>query len=394
MKNDSGLLSIDFIAGFTIFLIAFIVVVTMVSGLLIGLQSRTIDYDALAYRTGVILAEDSGDPGGPGDVNDPYGPGWETKNFKSTQEKKEIIRLGLALSKYYPNILSPSKVGKFFYNNTGFADDDYNNYRQKLVLYNFNNQFLSILPTYYRFNISIRSLETGTPKESVPYIMSPRYAIKSVGDDASSILSYGYSRRLVSIKQPSSITANLSRPLGDPGQAEFTVSYDIAGLQNGPGGLRYNIDPVNDQTAINVSLNNTGPVRLIDVKTIQYFNNTGGNPLELILPENPPTVHMYLNTNIANPSVEWKPSVNDILNNKSFMLIVVDPGYLEKSFTVKNASSVSLRFTFNTSVTARSDPINYTYIPTPYQDLADNVVYYDNVTQPFLIPAVMEVKVW
>ena len=65
MKDDSGILSIDFIAGFTIFMIAFIIVVTMVSGLLVSLQSRTIDYDALAYRTGVILTEDAGDPAGP-----------------------------------------------------------------------------------------------------------------------------------------------------------------------------------------------------------------------------------------------------------------------------------------------------------------------------------------
>ncbi len=60
MTKDSGALSIDFIVGFTIFLIAFIWVVSLVPGLLINLQGFTIDYDAVAYRTGVILVEDPG----------------------------------------------------------------------------------------------------------------------------------------------------------------------------------------------------------------------------------------------------------------------------------------------------------------------------------------------
>ncbi len=178
MKDDSGILSIDFIAGFTIFMIAFIIVVTMVSGLLVSLQSRTIDYDALAYRTGVILTEDAGDPGGPGDLNDPYAAGWEVKNFGSTQEKKQIIRLGLALSKNYPNILSSAKVDKFFYQNTGLTGDNYLAYRQKLMLFNFNNQYLSTTPTFYHFNVRLQSIENQSdyPKESVPRVTSfPKY---------------------------------------------------------------------------------------------------------------------------------------------------------------------------------------------------------------------------
>jgi len=64
-SDDSGNLSIDFLVGFTIFLIAFIWVVSMIPGLLINLQGYTIDYDAVAYRTGVILTEDPGVPAFP-----------------------------------------------------------------------------------------------------------------------------------------------------------------------------------------------------------------------------------------------------------------------------------------------------------------------------------------
>jgi len=55
--DDSGQLSIDFIVGFAIFMAAFIMVITLSSGLLVGLQSRHVDYDAVAYRAGVILSE-------------------------------------------------------------------------------------------------------------------------------------------------------------------------------------------------------------------------------------------------------------------------------------------------------------------------------------------------
>ena len=48
--DDAGQLSIDFIVGFTIFMIAFIIVVTMASGLLIGLSSKSIDYDSVAVQ--------------------------------------------------------------------------------------------------------------------------------------------------------------------------------------------------------------------------------------------------------------------------------------------------------------------------------------------------------
>ena len=62
MTDENANLSIDFLVGFTIFILAFIWVVSIIPGLLIGLQSNTIDYDAVAYRTGVILVEDPGYP--------------------------------------------------------------------------------------------------------------------------------------------------------------------------------------------------------------------------------------------------------------------------------------------------------------------------------------------
>lgn len=59
-NEEMAILSLDFLVGFAIFMATFIAVMTMCSGLLINLQSRTIDLDAVAYRTSVILVEDTG----------------------------------------------------------------------------------------------------------------------------------------------------------------------------------------------------------------------------------------------------------------------------------------------------------------------------------------------
>jgi hypothetical protein len=415
MKDDSGLLSIDFIAGFTIFMIAFIIVITMVSGLLVSLQSRTIDYDALAYRTGVILTEDAGDPGGAGDLNDPFAAGWEVKNFLSTQEKKEIVRLGLALSKNYPNILASAKVNRFFYQNTGLTADDYLSYRQKLMLFNFNNQYLSTTPTFYHFNVRIQSIENQSdyPKEAVPRATTfPKYSSAYVGDDDTFVQNYGFSHRVVKIKQPSSMTVNLSEPPGDPSQNIFSVQYDKDDFNSTPlgmtMGLRFNIDPYNEQTAVNVTLNNSAVTELQTVRSIQYFNNTGGTPFEQDISPTSPTVKVYLNSDGKddNPANLWPTS--RFVGAHSDILIVVEPGYIEGSqFSVKNASSISLKFTFSDNITARTEPIHYRYIDlipqldgfgNPIVDSDGNPVFITipnpTLTMPFLIPAVMEVKVW
>jgi hypothetical protein len=401
MKDDSGLLSIDFIAGFTIFMVAFIIVVTMVSGLLVSLQSRTIDYDALAYRTGVILTEDAGDPGGAGDLNDNApGTGWEIKDFGSTQEKREVIRLGLALSKNYPNILSAVKVENFFYNNAGLTADDYLAYRQKLMLFNFNNQYLSTKPTFYHFNIRLKSIEDQSdfPKDSVPHVTSsPLYQSVYVGDDDSNVQNYGYSRRVVKIKQPSSMYINLSYPLGEPSVSNFSVQYDKDEFNSTLGlllGLRYNIDPYNEQTAISVTLNNSAPVTLKYVEAVMHLPNSAYETPFNISDTSPITAKIYLNTNTTSGHQWYKGDTTPILSNSN-VLLVLEPGFVAgKSLSVYNESSISVRCTFSDNVTARDFPIIYSYTEWSLVNSTWMLVPNPNMTMPYMIPAVLEVKVW
>ena len=167
MSDESGTLSIDFLVGFTIFLIAFIWVISIIPGLLIGLQAFTIDYDAVAYRTGVILVEDPGEPSS-----------WEVAPYNENYDKTDVSRFGLAVSRDDPNILSQDKVNRFFDTATFDYPDDYHN--------------RSIFGDYpYRFNISLMQIgDTG----------STRY----IGDVLPE--GYGYIRRFVKIKSMSYAT--------------------------------------------------------------------------------------------------------------------------------------------------------------------------------------------
>src|SRR5674476_466316 len=167
MTDDYGNLSIDFLVGFTFFILSFIWVVTMIPGLLIGLQSYSIDYDAVAYRTGVILVEDPGWPAS---------PPWESYN---DLQKFNVTRFGLALSRDTPNILSEDKVNRFFCITAFNYPADYH---QRAIFGDFP----------YSFKISLRDLDesrTRTVGERVPP-------------------GYGSIRRVVKIKGGSNATIN------------------------------------------------------------------------------------------------------------------------------------------------------------------------------------------
>jgi len=52
MTNSNGNLSVDFLVGFSIFMIAFIWVATLVPNLFLGVSSHQIDFDAVASAAG------------------------------------------------------------------------------------------------------------------------------------------------------------------------------------------------------------------------------------------------------------------------------------------------------------------------------------------------------
>jgi hypothetical protein len=179
MTGDSGILSIDFLAGFTIFLLSFIWIATMVPGLFIGISSRTIDSDAVAYRTGVILAEDPGAAG----ISGRSGPRgvlpWEFQ-----PNKIDVTRFGLAVSGETPTILDENKVNRFFCSTIfSYPADAFSypeDFRRRAVFGNYP----------YRFNISLK--------------VTGEDGIRSIGEIIPP--GYGYIRRAVKIKGTSNAT--------------------------------------------------------------------------------------------------------------------------------------------------------------------------------------------
>jgi len=233
MARDTGQISIDFLVGFTIFIIGFIFAVTMVSGLLVGLQSKMIDYDAVAYRTGVILAED------PGQVQ----VGAPSKNWEylSPAFKDDVIRLGLAISTDHPNILSRAKVDRFFDGSFFVYPEDY----RRMLIFGGTGTYP------YNFNITL------TP------IFNPANAV-SIGDPIPLSQSYGYIKRAVFIKEPPGV-ASFNCP-GNPDRFDISLNFpDFYDHERIP---LYSIDPLKEKIQLQVSLSN--PVVLQDVYWMMY----------------------------------------------------------------------------------------------------------------------------
>jgi hypothetical protein len=188
----------------------------MISGLLVGLQSKTIDYDAVAYRTGLILAEDPGLTSG-----DPYNPTrWEYYNT-------QIVRFGLAYSRDYPNILSKGKVDSFF--NQPIPD-----IQKKTMMYG---------DYAYFFNISLKRSDSSTQlSRGDPYPPNS-----------------GFTRRYVKIKEPSVMSVNASAPsFKGAGDGNFTVLLDASILYDQNVRTPLIIDPYFDGISISiVNINET-----------------------------------------------------------------------------------------------------------------------------------------
>lgn len=342
--NDDGLMSIDFLAGFTIFLLALIVAAGMVPGMLAGLQSATIDYDGVAYRTSVILAED------PGwwfnDVTMSGSSHWEGE--RTAMDRVE--RMGLAVSKRLPNVLSAGKIEAFFSENYTYPGD----YRSRV--------FFSEIP--YSFNITLKGddfayhLGDGTPDGE-----------------------HGSIRRTVLVKEASSATLDFSNgnvmnayadPATEPGATStFSVSLNFTELL--APSPAYRIDPFGERITIRIenlqeTRNSTATTALLE--NVKLYRGATWVPPNL--PDANSRLYVDGGVTTTSPPVE-------VENN---LTVVLEPGF----FTGKasETSTMDLRFTFansyekNTNITGM---FNYTTTD-------------GSVTVPPLKPAVLEVAVW
>lgn len=347
------MLSLDFLAGFTIFLLALIMVVSMVPGLLAGLESSGIDYDAVAYRTGVILVEDPGWP-----VNPP----WEQYD---RDHKDEIQRMGLAVSKDTPNILLSTKVERFFENASTedpfFTEDDYHN---KVIFGDYP----------YSYNISLSSGND----------------LRQVGDPLPP--GYGYIRRVVKIKEPSVAEINESISSAytiDPSAPEwqnstarnFTVRLDFGHLLDPTVSPAYRIDPRIEPVNVTITnfdayLNNTYDSATLKSVTFQKAE-----------PDSPPVPLRWLSYSEEEPDLytlhldEDSHSLTPNEPVNSSISLVLKPAFM--TFMGPN-SILDIRFNFEEE---EDEP--------PHTNIAGTFPYnYDNVNSPPLKTGVLEVAIW
>ena len=362
MSDHAGVLSIDFLIGFTIFMLAFIWVATMIPGLLIGLNAHTIDFDAVAYRTGVILVEDSGAVG-PSAVGGYQGVfPWEFQ-----PDTRDVARFGLAISKDTPNILNGYKTDRFFCA-TVFSYP--NDYRKRAIFSDYS----------YLFNISLKETDPNR--------------VRSVGNSPPD--KYGYIRRDVKIKQASNATIDYQKiqafgytTTENVTSHQFSIILNTTELLN--DNIRnpaYQINPFTDRIVINI----TG--------LMETRNTTIGIPLPPAPSGyNVTAVRFYQRTHGQTSLSSWGPGTQyqnflyedenttsvlppvDVRNN---VTLIFEPGFFS---TVLPNSDIFINLTFGMNElqpylnNTQTQPFDYNYDPA-------------NVTQPQLKDAVLEVAVW
>jgi hypothetical protein len=362
MTDDTGAMSIDFLAGFTIFILAFIWVATMIPGLFLGIQSHTIDFDAVAYRTGVILVEDPGDVTPLADAGIP----WELQ-----KNKLNIARFGLAASRDTPGILDETKVDRFF-NTVDFA-------------YPADYQKRAIFGDYpYRFNISLKEAGTDT--------------LRSVGDIVPDYYQYGSIRRAVKIRSGSNAT--IDRTLIDAYDFNNTedvlnhrfsimintssLLFDDVGIQKSPtGDAAYRINPLRDRIIINITDFDNLPEPLeagttMSVSNVQFYTRSYGESTldPFVVPAASYSNFLYLNgeTKATPPTGIFSHDI----------AMVFEPGFFLAAGT-DDTIFINLTFTLNQKQqflnNTHTQPFTYDYSPV-------------NVTQPELTDAVLEVAIW
>ncbi len=368
IPDEDAILSIDFLAGFTIFLLALIMVISLVPGFLAGIQSDNIDYDAVAYRTSVILVEDPGAPDN---------PAWSQMGKYSMEHKDEILRLGLAVSKDTPNILSRGKVDKFF--NT-IPDSDFkftaDDYRDKVIFGDLT----------YLYNISLK-----VDGESETY-----YA---AGGSPVPEFQYGYMRRLVKVKEPSVAeiifypSPKYSEILNASNKtisADFAVHIPYEVLINRSVNPAYRIDPQSEQLKIILSnmyshLNSSDIIEdNFTFTKVEIYKPVGGGVSIPLLGSGEFDNNTYSLTVDGARYPANLSGYHGKIGNSTILMDLQPP----LKFTEEITSSLNVNFTFS---------YGFNDVLADHQYLTGIHQYDynpDNVTQPALKDAVMEVAIW
>lgn len=277
-------------------MVGLVILITMMSGILVHLQGKTVDYDAVAYRTGVILVED---PGyweiGESDIenNTWYwrqgkGTNWEdlfsSDPAKNAELKPYVRRIGLENDKLVPGVLSRKKIDAFtdmilFPGETDLSE----------------RLFFSDYP--YRYAVRIGDMDGNTIG----------WSSNAVSDASQIPANTGYIRRIVHVKEVS--TGTLDVYADDPAvgigttASRHSVVINFNDLYNQTIGPNYWINPQSDEMTILVS-SHSGTFSL---EKIGLFRSDPVNTSQNI----PDTIYQ------KNLSYSYAGANKTVLNNES-----------------------------------------------------------------------------
>ncbi len=367
--NDSGQLSIDFLVGISIFVIGLIIATTIISSLLIGLQAKKIDFDAVAYRTGVILAEDPGEPNTQFNyLTITEADQWE---FVGYDQKDKVRRFGLTLYKSTPRVLSKQKITSFFDRE---LFPELSEYRNRIIAGDYP----------YNFNVSLK------------IIGGDSYY---VGDTYNPNSTYGYIRRVVLVKNETKaeVPMDLFYAAVSPDTGDFLVNLTYGELLNQTRGPQYWIEPPKEDIVVNltkvgnirnlaqpdnVTLNNikmTFDGRLLDGTEVSGIDL----PYRSFYADIDGTLHKYEWPWGAGGPPGTPVEVLEYLN------ITFPAGYFipPSAYADITLIQMTVRYEFEPGTVNLSSAFNsYDYIP----DSTDSPGF----TPPELTPAILEVRVW
>jgi len=369
--HESGILSIDFLAGISIFVITLIVAATMISGLLISLQTKKIDFDAVAYRTGVILVEDPGEPNTQFNyLTITESDQWE---FIGDAQKNKIRRLGLTLYKSTPRVLARQKVLSFF-NKAQFPRaqfSDISEYRDRIIAGDYP----------YNFNVTLKIIG-----EEPPY---------HVGDAFDPHSAHGYIRRVVLVKNQTGAEIDLSPYYIDdtPDSNSFSVNMTYGWLLNQNRGPQYWIEPPKEDISINLvnvgsikNLSQASDVRLENIRITFDGRLLDGTEVSGVdLPYR--TFSAIIDATPVLFNWPWGAGaprdVNQAIN------ITFPAGYFipPSAYAEITLIRMNIRYEFEPGTVNLSQSTNsYEYIP--------DSIGSPGFSPPHLTPAVLEVRVW
>lgn len=362
--DDSGQLSIDFLAGISIFVITLIIAATMISGLLVGLQSKKIDFDAVAYRTGVILAEDPGEPNTQFNyLTITEADQWE---FIGYDQKDQVRRFGLTLYKSTPRILAEQKTARFF-DRTQFPE--LSEYHDRMIAGDYP----------YHFNVSFRIIGEDT---------------LYVGEPFDPHSSYGYIRRVVLVKNQTNAVVDMYQFNRTPDTDHFSVNLTYGWLLDQSRGPQYWIEPPKEDIVVNLT-NFTGikkdagtPIKLKNIK--MTFDGRLLDGTEVSGVDLPYREFLVWIDNTPPKTFNWPigSGSSEVVNNA--INITFPAGYFipPSAYADITLIRMNIRYEFEPNALNLSSAYNsYEYLP-------DRPISSPGFSPPNLRPAIMEVRVW